>query len=140
MDERESILLQNERFYQALEAHSLEEIETLWSHAPYVRCIHPGGIVMEGWETVRQSWRAILEGGWEFTIAPRNVSIDLFGALAVVVLTEEVVSHTMRDVAMVMATNIFERDAEGWKIIHHHGSLMVMSEQEEEDAGTFRYN
>ncbi len=138
-DEREIILLQNERFYEALETHGMAEIEALWSHASYVRCIHPGGVVMEGWETVRESWRAIMDGGWQLSIAPRNVSVELFGTLAVVVLTEEMVSHTVHDVAMVMATNIFERSADGWKIIHHHGSLMAMSEQEE-NAESFRYN
>ena len=139
MDERDQVLLQNARFYEAFETRDLAGIEAVWSHAPYVRCIHPGWIVLEGWESVRQSWQNILEGEWQLSVSLRNISVELFGRLAVVVLTEEVVSHALNDVTMIMATNIFEFDGTSWRLIHRHGSPMAMSEQEE-DAPGFRYN
>ena len=51
----------NADFYRAFEALSIEAMEGMWSHAPDVRCVHPGWDAHCGWEAVQKSWAGIFE-------------------------------------------------------------------------------
>jgi ketosteroid isomerase-like protein len=131
MNERDLILMQNARFYEAFETADLEVMESLWAHAPYVRCVHPGWAPLSGWEAIRDSWKAIFANGRSMRFSLRNVSVEIHGKLAVVVLIEEITTSGggMTETVSVVATNIFESDGSEWAMVHHHGSpLMVQQE------------
>src|SRR5262245_42838623 len=114
----------NARFYRAFETLDIEEMDRVWVHAEHARCVHPGWPLLCGWETVRTSWQRIFEntGEMRFTLADVNVSV--VGDLAWVTCTENILSEVNGRVAVtaILATNIFERDADGWRIVHHHAS------------------
>lgn len=138
---RDKLLLQNARFYEAFEGSDLNTIEVVWSHARNVKCIHPGWHVLEGWKAVRESWESIFRSEANLKVSLRNVSAEVYGKLGIVTLIEEVSYKTLTSIrtGAIMATNIFEFDGEEWRMIHHHGSPMIVAE-EEGTNDKYRYN
>lgn len=138
---KDKLLLQNARFYEAFENADLNTVEIVWSHAANVKCIHPGWHVLEGWKAVRESWERIFRSEAKLKVSLRNVTAEVRGKLGIVTLIEEVSYKTLTSIrtGAIMATNIFELDGEEWKMIHHHGSPMMVAEEEGSDD-TYRYN
>jgi ketosteroid isomerase-like protein len=124
MSEVEELRAMNERFYRALEELDLEEMERLWLHEPWVRCIHPGWDVLVGWPRVRESLEQIFAGtGW-MRVTPTDCDIHVFGDVGMVACAENITASRDSDVgvAVAQATNLFRRTPEGWRMFHHHAS------------------
>jgi ketosteroid isomerase-like protein len=140
MNSRETLILQNARFYDAFEQRSLDAMEDLWLRASYVRCIHPGGEIIEGRDAVLEAWRKIFEGEIAMKFTLRDVRAEVHGRIGVVVLTEDVAyrSGALSHATTVFATNVFEHDGAQWRLIHHHGSPLIM--EGDQEGENFRYN
>ena len=54
--EQQAVAAANEAFYDALTNRDLPAMERLWFPADWVECLHPGGVALRGWTTVRESW------------------------------------------------------------------------------------
>ena len=59
--EEEKVLEANKNFYSALQSLNLEEMESIWLPEEWVKCLHPGWDMLEGWEAVHESWQQIFE-------------------------------------------------------------------------------
>jgi hypothetical protein len=124
MSEVEELRAMNERFYRALEELDLQEMERLWLHEPWVRCIHPGWDVLVGWPRVRESLEQIFAGtGW-MRVTPTDCDIHVFADVGMVACAENITASRDSDVgvAVAQATNLFRRTPEGWRMFHHHAS------------------
>jgi ketosteroid isomerase-like protein len=125
MDTDESALrAANERFYAALEALDLGAMDDLWVHDGWVRCIHPGADVLEGWRDVRASWQRIFAHTRWLRVTPTSVSVAIHDGIGLVGCSENITTADEGDVgvAVAQATNVFRRTPQGWRLIHHHAS------------------
>ena len=120
----------NQRFYEAFEGLDIKRMEGVWLREEYIKCIHPGWALLSGWNTVMESWRRIFENTEQMQFALTNIQIQVQGELAWVTLYENL-SSTLQgqgNAAVVLATNVYEQRANGWFMIHHHGSPVLMQQ------------
>jgi ketosteroid isomerase-like protein len=129
MSDLDDVEQANARFYRAFETLDLGRMEDVWAHGEHVKCVHPGWPLLIGWPAVRSSWEAIFEGTAEVRFTISGVLVETAGDLAWVTCTENILSEVRGRVTVtsVLATNIFERAAQGWRLIHHHGSHVLGS-------------
>jgi ketosteroid isomerase-like protein len=117
----------NARFYRAFEALDIAEMDGVWVHGEHARCVHPGWPLLCGWDAVRASWQTIFAGTEEMRFTLGAVTVGVGGDLAWVTCTENILSEVNGRVAVtvILATNLFERDLDGWRIVHHHASHVL---------------
>jgi len=117
----------NARFYRAFETLDLAEMDKVWAHSEHAKCVHPGWPLLVGWENVRASWEAIFSNTGEMRFTVGDVQACVSGSLGWVTCTENILSQVRGRVAVtsVLATNIFQREIDGWKMILHHASHVL---------------
>ena len=122
----------NRRFYEAFESLDIKRMEAIWLREDYIKCVHPGWALLAGWDAVMESWRRIFENTQQMCFTLTNVEVRVQGDLAWVTLYENLASRLQgqTNAAVVLATNIYEQRADGWFMIHHHGSPVMMAEPE----------
>lgn len=110
-------------FYDALARSDLDALMALWAEDDEIVCIHPGASRLVGHDAIRQSWAAIFERG---NVHIRPVQLHASHSLTTAVhnIVEEV-QRTPRDRQdiHIVATNVFSKTAQGWRIVTHHASI-----------------
>lgn len=126
-DECTEVLAANEAFYRAFEKKDMEAMSAIWSQGTGSRCIHPGRSVIRGWKDIRYSWEQIFKNTNYLEIDIKILTIEVRGAISYVIAIEKVlqVSGGRHMKAESIATNIFERMASSWYLVHHHGSPIM---------------
>jgi ketosteroid isomerase-like protein len=126
-DERTQIISANEAFYRAFEKKDIEAMGAVWSQGTGSLCIHPGRNVLRGWKEIRSSWELIFRNTQYLEIETDILATEIRDNTAYVVLVEKLlqVSSGRRVQAQSVATNIFERMASKWYLVHHHGSPLM---------------
>lgn len=127
-DIRTQVETVNAAFYRALESGVLEDMDAIWAHEDWVRCVHPGWEMITGWARVRESWETIFEGEQHLRASASEVSVRVLGDLAWVSCLENITvfSESSFDSAQAAATNLFVRRGEGWLMVLHHASPIPM--------------
>ena len=137
--EARAVFEANERFYRALNRLDLAEMERLWSHGSFVRCVHPGWELIVGWEAVRASWEGIFRGssgGPAHSVEIADVSVHVVSDLGWVSCIERI-TLPGRSASLAVATNLFQRSPEEglrWEMILHHASLLPLIVAEAMDS------
>lgn len=136
-EDQESVLRANEDFYRAFESLEPGQMEQVWARDDSIQCGHPGWQILRGWQAVMESWRRIFENTPAIRFMLTDVSIEIRGAIAWVTLYENLVGSVEGQPvsARILTTNIFEKKADGWRLIHHHGSP-VAPQMPQANAGT----
>lgn len=110
-------------FYDALARGDVELMMAVWADDEEIVCVHPGGPRFVGQDQVRDSWQKILAGG---AILGVQVSQQVAVAGPVSAVHSVMESLTPPGEAKprgpVVATNVYVRTAEGWRMIAHHAS------------------
>lgn len=112
--ERESVERANAGFYRCFAARDMKQMDALWAREQEVTCIHPGWPLLVGREAVLSSWQRILEGGGApDTIRCLRPVVQGVGDAAWVLCTEDLGGGAL------IATNIFVRERDAWRMVHH---------------------
>jgi ketosteroid isomerase-like protein len=119
----------NLRFYRAFETLDLAQMDAVWLHTERAQCIHPGWPLIVGWPAIRESWQAIFANTTEMRFTIGDARIAGGPDLAWVTCTENILSDVQGRVSVtsLLATNVFERAPEGWRLVHHHASHVLGS-------------
>lgn len=119
----------NDGFYRAFESLKLDAMEAVWLRSARVHCTHPGWCRLSGIGAVMDSWRGIFENTMEIRFDVTRVEVSVAEDVAWVVCTENITSHTLDGISRgrVEATNVFERRDGRWLLVHHHGSPVATS-------------
>ena len=108
-------------FYAAFQRGDLQAMMNVWSQDDNIICIHPGAPRLQGRDMVREGWRQILENsiGLKFVLTDIQTTRD--DHLSVHVLREEI-SIEGELSGVMLATNIYQREENGWRMLLHHAS------------------
>ncbi len=116
------------RFYAALGdmiAGDNAQMADIWSHDASVTTFHPIGGRQTGWDEVRGSFEGVagLASGGHAEL--RDQSIHASADMAYETGTEhgDVTLAGERIEIDQRVTNVYRREAGGWKIVHHHTDL-----------------
>lgn len=111
-------------FYRAFAGLAIDGMETVWSSDADIVCIHPSGPVLEGRAAVLRSWAEIFRSAAAPEVARRTLSRTRSLELAVHVVEERIgPPGGGAGAAVVIATNVYRREADGWRIVVHHASV-----------------
>lgn len=108
-------------FYKAFETADLEAMMLVWLDADYVECIHPMSHRLMGLNAIRDSWQQIFVNSEEIrfeTVETRQIKHN---ELAIHVVNEHL-RVKGEQIVQVLATNIYEKTPQGWRMILHHAS------------------
>jgi ketosteroid isomerase-like protein len=119
MSDETAIIDANARFYDAFAAGDEAAMAALWGEESSVACIHPGGPALFGRDAVLESWRAILANPNRPRIRCHAPHAFVQGEGAFVICYEEV------EGGLLVATNLFRREAGTWRMIHHQAGPTV---------------
>ena len=111
------------QFYEALREADLDKLMAVWSDDDDIVCVHPGGPRVIGARAIRASFEAIFKRGGipvRSGSVRRTVSLDS----AVHNLIETVTIHSAEGAqhGVVVATNVYSKTTQGWRMVAHHAS------------------
>jgi ketosteroid isomerase-like protein len=124
-------------FYDALQRGDIERLMACWADEDDIFCIHPGGPRVVGATAIRATFEAMFSAGGAVRASPERVRKTVAVASSVHNVLErvEVLAATGPATAWVIATNVYHRTAQGWRLVAHHASPGTTSEiQEVSDA------
>ncbi|MFA7504522.1 MAG: nuclear transport factor 2 family protein [Burkholderiaceae bacterium] len=108
-----------EAFYDALARGDLHGLMSLWADDEDIVCVQPGGPRTTGVPAVRRAWESVLAGQLDI----RALSIQRYETMTTAVSSViEEISIAGDESVRCVATNVFVKNARGWRIILHHAS------------------
>jgi len=120
------------QFYEALQRGDIEKLMSVWSDDDDIACVHPGGPRFIGPGAIRASFESIFGNG-VVNVQPEKVRRVLSHSSAVHSVLErvEVMSSDGPQSAWVIATNVYVKGAQGWRMVVHHASPGTSQEAQE---------
>jgi len=110
-------------FYAAFAAADIEAMSAVWLEDDTSVCIHPMRPRLLGWAAIRQSWQAIFTAGEPMRFSLTTVRRQRSESMAVHSLYEDIrFGPGFAGRSLILATNVYLRTPEGWRIQIHHGS------------------
>jgi ketosteroid isomerase-like protein len=134
--EQEAVAAANTAFYEAFETADLDAMLASWLDADDTFCVHPGGLAIRGTSAIGRSWALIMANTPYIQFFLTDVEVSVRGDVATVTCTENVLTgddHTAGfGGSAAVATNVFVRDDDTWRLWMHHASP-VLSEPDVAD-------
>lgn len=119
-------------FYDALQSGDIEKLMACWGDDDDIVCVHPGGARLVGPAAIRATFDAMFSNGTIRAQAIKVRKVETMSASVhsvlerIEVLTEEGPRH-----AYVIATNVYHKTAQGWRLVAHHASPGTPREMQE---------
>ena len=121
----------NATFYEAFETADLDTMQDLWLDDADSLCVHPGALPVRGTGPINRSWALIMANTPYIQFFLTDVEVSVLDGVASVTCTENVLTgdeSTGPDAfggAKAVATNVFVRTPEGWRLWIHHASPVL---------------
>ena len=110
-------------FYTAFANTDLQAMMAVWLESDTVICVHPVGPRISGHDAVKAGWGEIFRNTGSLKFRLGEVSRTQDGLLAIHVLHEHIsVPGETSERPPAVATNIYQRTEQGWRMILHHAS------------------
>jgi ketosteroid isomerase-like protein len=109
-------------FYEAIARGDLTALMSVWADDEEIICIHPTGQRLIGASAIRDSWRAIFANSRLTVHLSRGVRWN--GMLMAVhnVVETLYIGNEQKAHGPMLSTNIYQRGANGWRMLAHHTS------------------
>ncbi|MEU4892475.1 nuclear transport factor 2 family protein [Streptomyces sp. NPDC044780] len=146
LTDNERVALVNTALYEAMEQGDHATLQRLWLDSPdtEVSCVHPGWPVLRGRGEVLRSYALIMANTDYIQFFLTDVEVSVMSDTALVTCTENILSGAPAEEEgqlgplvgqLVVATNVFRRTEDGWKVWAHHGSPVLAESDDEEPGG-----
>ena len=120
-------------FYEALQRGDLDALMRLWSDDDEPVCVHPGGPRLDGAAAIRHGFEQLLADG-PLQVFPERVVRTVALGCAVHNVVERVQLADPEDgqrYALVLATNVYLKGPDGWRLVLHHANPATAHEAAE---------
>jgi ketosteroid isomerase-like protein len=118
-------------FYDALQNGDIEKLMACWGDDDDIICIHPGGARLIGAATIRAAFEAMFSNGAIHAFPEKVRKVESLTACVHSVLERIEVFAEGPRVAYVIATNVYHKAAQGWRLVAHHASPGTPREMQE---------
>lgn len=121
-------------FYEALQLGDVDALMACWADEDEVFCVHPGGPRLVGTAAIRGAFEQMFAKGAIHATPARVRKVESLASAVhnvlerIEVLTAEGPRH-----AFVLATNVYHKTAEGWRMVAHHASPGTVQAPDEAD-------
>ncbi|HTW19866.1 MAG TPA: nuclear transport factor 2 family protein [Mycobacteriales bacterium] len=140
MTDVEDVTEANAEFYTAIESGDIDRIEALWDDHDDLVCVHPGWPPLSGRSRVLRSWAVIMANTAYIQFFLTDVDVAVTGDVAVVACQHSLLAGSTEaegefgETATVVATNVFRRRPQGWRLWAHHASPVMSASEDGETA------
>ena len=119
-------------FYDALQSGDIEKLMACWADEDDVFCVLPGGPRVVGVGAIRSAFDAVFTNG-RIRAWPQQVrKVEALASAVHSVLERiEVMTESGPANAWVLATNVYHRTGQGWRLVAHHASPGSPNEAQE---------
>lgn len=128
MSDTDAVTAANAEFYAAIEAGDVDRLGAVWDDGDGVSCVHPGWPAVRGRSRVLRSWAVIMANTAYLQFFPTEAQATVDGDIAIVTCEHSLLARTtdeetgLGETARVVATNVFRRRDDVWRLWAHHAS------------------
>ena len=117
-------------FYDALQLGDIDKLMACWADEDDIVCVHPGGARMVGVMAIRGAFEALFAHGTVRAQVEHVRRVETLGASIHSVLERvQVMTGNGPAQAYVIATNVYFKTPQGWRMVAHHASPGTVREQ-----------
>jgi ketosteroid isomerase-like protein len=110
-------------FYEALHNADIEQLMACWAEEDDIVCVHPGGTRMIGAGAIRTTFEAMFNTGSVQAFPERVHKVQsLASAVHHLIERVDVITQQGASQAYVIATNVYHKTPQGWRMVAHHAS------------------
>jgi ketosteroid isomerase-like protein len=122
-------------FYEAMQLGDIDKLMACWADEDDIVCVHPGGPRLVGALAIRSGFEAMFSHGTirahiEHVRRVQTLSVSIHSVLERV----EVLTANGPAQAYVIATNVYLKTAQGWRLVAHHASPGTAQEVPQSDS------
>lgn len=111
-------------FYEGMRTGNVEKVMACWADEDDIACVHPGGARLLGAASIRAAFEVLFVQGGAIQVSVDHIHRVNSVASAVHHVMERVNALSEQGVvqAYVIATNVYHKTAQGWRLVAHHAS------------------
>lgn len=112
------------RFYEALQAGDLDKLMACWADEDDILCIHPGGPRLIGAGAIRLAYESLFAQAGAVSVQAQQLRKIETVVCEIHSVVERLTVMTQQgpQEVFLLATNVYHKTAQGWRMVVHHVS------------------